>query len=789
MKKVIISLGNGDLRGGLSNVTVEIWREGAGKVMMRSIVSLPPAPELAELQRQWQHNYQAFYQDERRCLEIADEEIASFSAPQFQEVCEQLPTQLNDWLNCESFLAINQKLRAHLDLNEEISLIIACQDHQIRRLPWHQWHLLEDYQRAEIAFAPLDFAQPRQSVSTSPSPQVRILAIIGHCQGIETQAECKILQDLPHTEVKFLVEPSRQELNRQLRANSWDLLFFAGHSETQGTKGCIYLNPNESLSLGELKHGLSKAIERGLKLAMFNSCDGLGLAEELEQLNIPQIIVMREPVPDIVAQEFFLQFVISFATGESFYHSVREARESLQGLENQFPCATWLPVICQNPSVAPPRWKDLYQNSLGTSFLHQPWRVNLVLVFLMSLISTFTLLGLRWFGKLQPLELWAYDRLTQLKPREEQRQDPRLLVITIDNQDLEYQDEQGMARKGSLADSALAQLLDELAKLNPRVIGSDIYHPHPLSANLVSRLQKLDYPFYIVCKARYQEQGQAPPPRSDIPAEYWGFSDVVTDADGVVRRHLLTMRSQGSDPCSTDVSFSLSIAQHYLDLVFGGIEVENTTKDFKIGNHVWHKLTDHSSGYQGEDTAGSQILLNYRSYSSEHNIAESMPLRDILERGIPPHRVEDFQKYIVIIGVTARGENHDDFFKTPYGDEIPGVFLQAQMISQLISAVLDKRPLIHYWSFWGEYLWIWGWSLVGGTLALFIRVPGLIQLTLFFTLGGLFGVSYFLFIQAIWVPLIPPALGLVASTELLMWMLVIVPSRRSKNKYLSQKES
>jgi hypothetical protein len=29
---------------------------------------------------------------------------------------------------------------------------------------------------------------------------------------------------------------------------------------------------------------------------------------------------------------------------------VREAREKLQGLEDRYPCATWLPVICQNPS-------------------------------------------------------------------------------------------------------------------------------------------------------------------------------------------------------------------------------------------------------------------------------------------------------------------------------------------------------------------------------------------------------------------------------------------------------
>ena len=94
-------------------------------------------------------------------------------------------------------------------------------------------------------------------------------------------------------------------------------------------------------------------------MAIFNSCDGLGLAWELQKLQIPQVIVMGEPVPDHVAQEFLKYFLIPFAKGQSFYLAVREARERLQGLEDQFPCASWLPVICQNPLVKPPTWLAL----------------------------------------------------------------------------------------------------------------------------------------------------------------------------------------------------------------------------------------------------------------------------------------------------------------------------------------------------------------------------------------------------------------------------------------------
>jgi hypothetical protein len=47
----------------------------------------------------------------------------------------------------------------------------------------------------------------------------------------------------------------------------------------------------------------------------------LGLARELEQLHIPQLIVMREPVPDVVAQAFLKYFLHSFASGKPLYQA------------------------------------------------------------------------------------------------------------------------------------------------------------------------------------------------------------------------------------------------------------------------------------------------------------------------------------------------------------------------------------------------------------------------------------------------------------------------------------
>ncbi len=85
----------------------------------------------------------------------------------------------------------------------------------------------------------------------------------------------------------------------------------------------------------------------------------MGLASFLEKLNLPQIIVMREPVPDLVAQQFLKYFLTNFASGKHFYVAVREARERLQELDIKYPGASWQPIIVQNPGMSLPTWGSL----------------------------------------------------------------------------------------------------------------------------------------------------------------------------------------------------------------------------------------------------------------------------------------------------------------------------------------------------------------------------------------------------------------------------------------------
>jgi hypothetical protein len=247
-----------------------------------------------------------------------------------------------------------------------IRFIIETENWQLRLLPWHLWEFFEQYLYAEVALS-----LPKSQViceSKFYRAKTRILAIIGDSTGINLEIDRQqIEQSLGQTaEITFLQEPDRDKVYQMLwDVKGWDILFFAGHSlsEPQGTTGKIFINRSkDSLEIDRLKATIRRVISRGLKLAIFNSCDGLGIAKKLADLNIPQVIVMREPVPDVVAQKFLKYFLEAFSRSEPLYLAVREAREKLESVEHEFSCASWLPVLCQNLAEEPISWQQLYQN-------------------------------------------------------------------------------------------------------------------------------------------------------------------------------------------------------------------------------------------------------------------------------------------------------------------------------------------------------------------------------------------------------------------------------------------
>jgi CHASE2 domain-containing sensor protein len=119
-----------------------------------------------------------------------------------------------------------------------------------------------------------------------------------------------------------------------------------------------------------------------------------------------------------------------------------------------------------------------------------------------------------------------------------------------------------------------------------------------------------------------------------------------------------------------------------------------------------------------------------------------------------------------LIGTTAK--SFKDYFPTPYStgqwpQELPGVVIQAHMVSQILSAVLDERPLLWWLPTWGETVWIWGWAVVGGVLAWQFQSPLSLGLAGSVALATLSGLCFVLLLKGAWVPLVPSAFVLAAT--------------------------
>ncbi|MEP1078855.1 CHASE2 domain-containing protein [Leptolyngbya sp. PL-A3] len=751
---------DGDLKHQGFQVILEIGFEGE-RPQVELQGHLPPDPELASFLQQWQQSYGGLGIQSR----IRPQEIVYGGSVNRLENCRQLGRKLgdrfNDWLQSASFQRLDLRLREELQRTDLIRIVLRSSHIDVRQLPWYLWDLIQRFPQAELVLSAPTFEQTGvpECCAHASRQTVRILAILGHSADIDVESDRQRLMNLPYAEVTFLAQPRRQQFNDHLWEQPWDILFFAGHSQTKGEAGRIYLNPQDSLTLEELSYGLQRAIAQGLQLAIFNSCDGLGLAQELEHLHIPQVIVMREPVPDPVAQAFLNYFLTAFASGLPLHLAVRQARERLQGLEDEFPYASWLPVLCQAPNVLSPTWDGLrgYTDPLATHEVPPRNTIALASILVIGLVW-----GLQTLGFLQSLELQTFDQLMRLRPAE--RVDDRMLVVTIDEADIEYQDVQGMARHGSLSDQALMQLLQKVNPYQPRAVGLDIFHDFEFAPELATMLNQMPA-FVATCEIAATADNPhtiAAPPTTK--KENLGFSDVPVDPHYVIRRQFLGMTSVTE--CPTSQSLSLRLAMHYLKAE-AEIQLQRNTKgEIQMGRAIFPKLPYNAGGYQlpVDEAKGYQILLNYRQAEPER-----VSLRSILNGELDSQLLNLVRDRIILIGVT----NSKDVHLTPYdrgnlADRMPGVIVHAHMISQIISAVLDQRPLLRWLPQWGELFWMSACALVGAALVqigssnsgLSSRSLFMIGLRLAIAIALIYGICFGLLVIGWWLPFVSAALAL-----------------------------
>lgn len=370
-------------------------------------------------------------------------------------------------------------------------------------------------------------------------------------------------------------------------------------------------------------------------------------------------------------------------------------------------------------------------------------------VFITSIV-VLAVCGIGQLGKLEFLELAVFDLM--MRSRAETELDSRIVVVGIDESDIQTW------QQSTFSDNLLAKLLAKLQQHRPTVIGLDIYRDLPQPPGKASLLKQLEAENIIAIDNLDKDGGVSAPP--NIPSSRVGFNDFLLDPDGKIRRNLMAFR-QGD---RLIYSFALQMSLVYLNARdrVGSAEphrLEVKPEYLKLKQTIFAKLKADSGGYQRSpsDVFGAQTILNYRSPGKA---ARQLSFSQVLKGNFNPDSITG---KVIIIGYTAPSKK--DIFSTPFDvEKMPGVMVHAQMVSQIISAVLDERPLFIFLPQWGEVVWISFWSFAGTVLVWRIKHPLVLGVSVVATVGALSGVSFISFLGMIWIPATPAIIGLLMTT-------------------------
>jgi CHASE2 domain-containing sensor protein/two-component sensor histidine kinase len=363
-------------------------------------------------------------------------------------------------------------------------------------------------------------------------------------------------------------------------------------------------------------------------------------------------------------------------------------------------------------------------------------------------VGTGLVIGARMLGLLQPLEWAALD--VMLRWRSPEPMDERVVIVAVTEADIQA------VGVYPLPDEVLAQLLNQLQTDDPQIIGLDIVRDLPVEPGheeLMAAFQSMEN--LVGAETVVPDRADAlinPPPT--LPPEQVGFVDNILDGDGNVRRSLL-----GSPTPDGGYQFSMPVRLTMAYLNAYGIQAANGLRDpeaMRFEAVELPRFHPNSGGYVRADDGGLQTLLNFRR--------GSVPFRKVSLMEVLEGRVESawFRDRIVLIGVTAsRAQDTSQTSAVTSSNPglVFGVELLAHATSQLVSAVLDDRPLLRTWADGWEYSWIILWGGVGIVASRLIQRPGRYSGVIVLISLGLIGLGYGSIYAGWWLPIVPAVLA------------------------------
>jgi len=397
-------------------------------------------------------------------------------------------------------------------------------------------------------------------------------------------------------------------------------------------------------------------------------------------------------------------------------------------------------------------------------------------------------------GSLEFWECFLFD--TYVRHRPARSVDPRIAVVTIDEADLLDVTGRRVVNDWPLPDAVVLEIVEIVARQEPRAIGLHLYLPPSNSADRDRLKARIAETTNLIGMDKVVGSGRQAP--SVFPREQLAMSDMVLDADATVRRGLVAIYDTAE---KSYLSWGAQLAVEYLKAK--GIAPERQQNgDVRLGRGLVPKLDRGDGGYGRKiDTGGFQVLMDYRGGLDAF---ETVSLRDLRAGNFDP---DLFRDRIVAIGPTSpqlkrayrtpvvarpsnrvaslgltqsflkpdfgahsqNGDRSSDVAKIQDGEQLmSSLLIHLNLTSQLLDRALVDRPGLMVVPSWVEWGWVAFCAWLGsqyclipdrrrvwrasGTLGSWVSRGGLaIGIT-----GGLLGVGAIAVWLSWWLPTIAP---------------------------------
>jgi hypothetical protein len=454
-------------------------------------VHLPYPANLTRLYQEWRQAYLSFYQSSQMRGRVAGSGIAPLNIDWHAALVKaeaKLLSEFHQWLRSAELYEIRARIalanhpiaQQNSEAPDSITLCLTCAPIELARLPWEAWEIGSEFAPqstgVRVIRSPLNIDGSMSRLERRRRGRTRILAILGDDTGLSFQTDRDAVRSLLRiADVTFVGWQPGQNSEQVIQQISnaiddergWDILFFAGHSnELEIMGGELGVAPGVSMSIHQIMPQLIAAKQRGLQVAIFNSCSGLNIADSLVSIGFNQVVIMREPIHNCVAQEFLVQFLQGLAKHQDVQTSLLNAKQFLRlGKSQTYPSAYLVPSLFCYPEapvfrISAFRWNQRLRQSL-------PSRTEAIAFAALAMISLTSPLQEGLLAGRMFLQSGYRDITGQVPPLDT----PPVALVQIDTQSI---NRAALSQISPLDRSYLAKLIQRLKELKAEIIGVDV---------------------------------------------------------------------------------------------------------------------------------------------------------------------------------------------------------------------------------------------------------------------------------------------------------------------------